>query len=125
MARRRQRKKKTTSARPVLVVLRGGPSDSTLERYGLTRSEWQVMYDVYNGRCHVCREPPKGYLCIDHEHVKGWRKMAPADRKRYVRGLLCFYCNYRRVGRGINLLMATRMVEYLTTYEQRSNRATA
>ena len=46
------------------------------------------------GVCAICkRVPPSLRLNIDHEHVKGWKKMPPEQRKQYVRGLLCFQCN--------------------------------
>lgn len=86
----------------------------------MTKAEWRDLFASQQGCCAICRRKPhEARMCIDHEHVPGWRKMPPEQRKIYVRGILCFYCNYRRVGRGINLEVARRMVQYLENYELR------
>jgi len=97
------------------------PSKATLKKYGLTEDAWRTIADAQGHACFVCeQEPTKGRLCIDHDHVKGWSKMPPELRARYVRGILCFRCNTTYVGRSITVRRAQRVVEYLTQYLGRS-----
>jgi len=73
------------------------PTKQTLKKYGLSLEEWQMMND---GLCHLCRDaPPSGRLFIDHEHIPRWRHKKPEERRRHVRGLVCFTCNTRRIAR--------------------------
>lgn len=96
------------------------PKPATLKRYGLTLEEWQAMLARQGGTCAVCRRAPTtGRLCVDHEHVKGWKAMPPEERKQYVRGLLCFWCNHAYVGRGITVDKAINIVRFLNAYEER------
>jgi hypothetical protein len=44
--------------------------------------------------------PKSGRLNVDHFHTKGWKNMAPARRKLYVRGLVCYFCNRFFLARG-------------------------
>jgi hypothetical protein len=54
------------------------PSKATLKKYGLSEDEWQKILTRQNGVCAVCEKvPTTGRLCIDHEHVKGWKKLPP------------------------------------------------
>lgn len=90
------------------------PKPATLARYGLTEAEWRGILEAQGGVCFVCQKlPPSGRLCTDHEHVKGWKKKPPEERKRYVRGILCWVCNHYYLGRGITVAKARRVVEYL------------
>jgi hypothetical protein len=96
------------------------PSQNTLKRYGLSEVEWRAMADAQAEACFVClQKPTKGRLCIDHEHVKGWKHMPPGQRKLFVRGLLCFRCNTTFVGRGVTIERANRVALYLTNYQAR------
>jgi hypothetical protein len=96
------------------------PKKATLARYGLTLEEWRTMLEAQGGVCYVCeREPPSGRLCIDHFHVKGWKKMPPERRKLFVRGLLCWTDNHYLVGRGANVPKARRVLQYLEAFEAR------
>lgn len=93
------------------------PTRATLSRYGLSENEWRAIAVAQNFVCYVCEQPPKkGRLCIDHEHVRGWKKMKPDERKKYVRGLLCWWCNSRYVSRSVTLAKARRVVMYLERY---------
>lgn len=97
------------------------PSLATLKKYGLSESEWRALLDKQGGVCAVCKiEPSKGRLCIDHEHVKGWKKMPPEKRKLYVRGLLCWVCNHYYLGRGISIQKAQNVVLFLEDYRDRA-----
>ena len=96
------------------------PTLSTLKKYGLTIDDWKLLAEKQNNRCFVCkRTPSTNKLCIDHEHVKNWKKMPPDQRKLYVRGLLCWVCNHYYLGRGINIEKAENVVLYLKEYEVR------
>jgi hypothetical protein len=60
--------------------------DSRLQaRYGITLADYKRMHEAQNGVCAICNRPPNGHgdLHVDHDHATG-----------YVRGLLCFSCNY-------------------------------
>lgn len=50
-------------------------------RYGITRADYERMYEEQTGRCRICGEDPER-LYIDHCHATG-----------AVRGLLCWHCN--------------------------------
>ncbi len=98
------------------------PKVTTLKKYGLTRQEWIAILLRQDMVCAVCHKAPKsGKLNVDHEHVKGWKKMSAPERKKYVRGLLCFVCNFRYLSKGMNLDRARHTVSYLSAYESRKH----
>lgn len=88
-----------------------GPSKRTLDKYGLTRVEYWGLFHRQYRACAVCRS--EGRLVIDHEHVKGWKRMKPEDRRKHVRGLLCWRCNYHFAGKGMNEVRAWRLYNYM------------
>lgn len=62
--------------------------------YGITLKEWEMMFDKQQSVCYICKTMPKSkILCVDHIHIKSFKKMKPMDKKKYVRGLLCYMCN--------------------------------
>lgn len=62
--------------------------------YGISLKEWYEIYNEQQGVCWICKTlPPSGSLSVDHIHIKGFKKMRPEEKKKYVRGLLCFLCN--------------------------------
>jgi hypothetical protein len=94
------------------------PSKQTIKKYGLTLKEWNNIADSQNQVCYICLKlPPARILCVDHLHIKGFKKMKPEDKKKYVRGLLCRYCNLRVASKAINLEKAIRLVAYLQAFE--------
>ena len=96
------------------------PTPLTLRKYGLSRDEWTAMLEAQGGTCAVCLyDPPSGRLVIDHEHVPKWKKMAPEQRKQYVRGLLCWTCNRYFLARGATEFKLARAAEYLKRYHLR------
>jgi hypothetical protein len=108
------------------VVTVDPPTPQTLARYGLSVDEWRAMLDAQGGRCGVCGRVPKPNkntgkirLVIDHEHVRGWKRMPPERRKLYVRGLVCWFCNHYYLGRGITVAIARGVVAFLERYEAR------
>ena len=97
------------------------PKKATLKRYGLSEPEWLEMLERQGGVCAICqKEPPNKRLCTDHHHVPKWKKMPPQQRKLYVRGLLCAYCNLRLLRKGWTLAKLERAVIYMKEYEQRA-----
>ncbi|MCG3771280.1 MAG: hypothetical protein JW384_02463 [Nitrosomonadaceae bacterium] len=93
------------------------PSKPTLNRYGLSLEEWRVISDRQGGTCGVCGTvPPSGTLHIDHEHVRGWRSMKPIARRKYVRGLLCWFCNSVLLRRGASPERLRSAANYLDVY---------
>jgi hypothetical protein len=61
------------------------PPNHVLKKYGLSREQYQQLWDLSGGRCPLCNKR-FGWnrpACIDHDH-KTYR----------VRGLLCSPCNY-------------------------------
>ena len=65
------------------------PRPATLKKYRLSREQYKKMFDSRQGACHICARGVRLY--IDHDHKTG-----------FVRGLLCFTCNYRVVSRGLD-----------------------
>ena len=63
------------------------------ETYGLTLRQDLEMEFLQKGRCKICLRLPKPGgrpLMIDHDHKDG-----------RVRGKLCYRCNHRLLGRGL------------------------
>lgn len=60
--------------------------------YGITAAQWGVMARLQGGACAICRRAPKPgkKLHTDHDH-----------KTKRVRGGLCFRCNHRLLGRGL------------------------
>lgn len=96
------------------------PKPETLEKYGLTAEEWIALAEAQGNACAVCRKPPTtGRLCVDHEHTPKYKKLPPEERKKRVRGLLCFFCNKYYVGRAITIEKSRNVTRYLETYATR------
>lgn len=75
--------------------------------YGLSVADYNTILEYQQGRCGICRKPPKAgrSLAVDHAHEDGQRGT--------VRGLLCFFCNKRVLGaRSAEVLVKT--AEYVT-----------
>lgn len=92
-----------------------------LNSYGITESEWMDRFNARNGRCAVCKNEAKR-LCVDHYHIKGYDTMAPQEKKKYWRGLICWRCNYFYLARGMNIEMAESVMTYLQEYENYADR---
>ena len=93
------------------------PYQKTLARYGLGFIEWSDMVIAQRGRCFICQEKKK--LCIDHFHVKRWKYLPPDKRKKYVRGLLCFQCNYKILPKGVTIQKLRNAAKYLRNFENK------
>ena len=57
--------------------------------YGLTLDEW---YEMSKNGCWMCGKK-EGRLNVDHVHVPGYKKLEPEQKRKYVRGCLCFMDN--------------------------------
>ena len=93
------------------------PTRPTLKRYGLTEQDWRDMLAEQGFACGVCHKvPASGTLHIDHDHVRGWRKMVPAERRKYVRGLTCFVDNSVFLRRGATPERLRAAADYLERF---------
>lgn len=100
------------------------PSSGTLAKYGLTLSEWLAILKCQGNVCAICQKFPKsGRMCVDHDHIRGWKKLEPAKRRKHVRGILCFFCNAYYIGRALTIAKALRVAAYLEAHEARKNHA--
>ena len=97
------------------------PTQTTLNKYGLSQAEWIDMFMAQDGKCPICHKEPKtfkgGEFHIDHWHVRNWKNMLPEERKRFVRGIVCQWCNRSYLSKGINLTKARNMVIYLEKFK--------
>jgi hypothetical protein len=74
----------------------------------LAELERQKLSDAQHGCCAICHKHESQFtnrLAVDHNHRTG-----------VVRGLLCYYCNKRRVGRN-SLQSAYEVWQYLLKYD--------
>lgn len=95
------------------------PRVKTIARYGLSVSDWVAILDAQGNVCAICGGlPASGRFCIDHFHVKNWKKMSSQQRKRYVRGITCYTCNHYLLSKNMTLPKARAVVEYLEKYEE-------
>ncbi len=96
------------------------PSKATLRKYGLTEELFLEFAAAQEFACGVCGlRPINNKLCIDHEHVKGWKKLPPEERVLYVRGLCDWVCNSRILTKGVTRMKLIGAVLYLGRYEER------
>lgn len=79
--------------------------DSYLQRvYGITLQQYKTILARQSGTCAICGKRPKpaSNLHVDHDHKSG-----------IVRGLLCWYCNRRLVGRHHDGRLLRAAADYL------------
>jgi hypothetical protein len=100
------------------------PIFKTLNRYGLTEYEWLSMLNAQGWACGCCGKK-KQLWNIDHHHVRGWNKMPRKERKKYVRGILCWRCNKIVVASRLTAEESARITTYLKKYEARRRAAEA
>lgn len=99
------------------------PSKTTLKKYGLTLMEWMKMLRRQGYVCAICKKvPSSGRFVTDHQHVRGFKKMLPEDKKRFVRGICCQHCNRYYLAKGITVEKAQNIVAYLQAYENRTTK---
>jgi len=96
------------------------PKPETLRKYGLSITEWKEILCRQNYRCAICKGiPSTGKFVIDHQHVRNYKKLSPEKRKSYVRGELCWRCNYYFAGKGMCYEWAVNLSVYFREYEKR------
>ena len=89
-------------AQPVLA-LKERRRDQDLRRlYGISLATYRQMFALGKGLCWICDRPPKRSLHVDHDHKTG-----------VVRGLLCFLCNRKLIGRRRDPRLFERAADYL------------
>ncbi len=92
-----------------------------LNRFGISLEEYNYKLEQQKGVCFVCKEmPTTKRLAVDHLHIKGFKAMSREDKKKYVRGLLCWQCNVM-IGKLEKRISGNRMrlegtVEYFSKY---------
>jgi len=91
------------------------------EWYGLTKQEWLDIFIAQGCMCPICKVTNKKFV-TDHFHVRGWKNMPPHERKKYVRGILCTYCNFRVLFTGVTIEKLENAVAYLRRWEARKPR---
>lgn len=94
-------------------------TEKTAKKYGLTQLDWLRLLEAQGWACAVCRRSKGVTMNTDHEHVKGWAKLPPEQKRRFVRGVLCTHCNYRVVHSNLTASEAARIATYLRLYEER------
>jgi hypothetical protein len=117
----------TRSTELTLEAFRHGvtpPAPATLARYGLTSEEWLELLAAQDWQCPIC-ERPAGELKLntDHEHVRGFDKLKPSEKKQYTRGVLCAHCNFRKVHSTNDGVTSQRIADYVKAYERRRDAA--
>ena len=93
------------------------PTPATLKKYGLSLEDWTALGAAQNWTCPCGRVPGTGRFNIDHEHFRGWKDLKPTERRRYVRGLVCWTCNKYQLARGATPLRLLALSKYLARYE--------
>jgi superfamily II helicase len=67
-----------------------------LKMYGISFSEYEAMLSSQNHSCAICGKHESHFsmkLAVDHYHIRNFKKFPPEEKKKYIRGLLCFRCN--------------------------------
>ena len=99
------------------------PSKATLKKYGLSAAEWTSILRRQGYKCPICNKvPSSGRFVTDHEHVRGYKKMKPEEKKQYIRGLCCQHCNRWYLAKGISIEKAQNIVKYLQNYQSRTTK---
>ena len=94
------------------------PLPRTLSKYGMTASDWLAIMHRQDWKCPICTMSNTiNVWNIDHQHVPGWNKMIASERKRYVRGVLCWRCNKKSAPSNLSAADARRLAAYLEIYE--------
>jgi hypothetical protein len=90
-----------------------------LRLYGITLDDYARLLAAQGGVCAICKKPPAegSNLAVDHDHAIVTRvpkaKRTPELLRSSVRGLLCWLCNHRRIGRGATPAIMHAAGDYL------------
>lgn len=106
MARRKGQKKQQSKR---------GRDGYLKKTYNISEVEYEKLAEAYKGACWICDRKPKTgrKLNVDHDH----KLQKIAGVRASVRGVLCFMCNKRLIGRRRreHAPLFTRAAEYLTS----------
>lgn len=83
-------------------------NDYLMRKYGITEDQYLDKLKKQKDSCALCKKHQSNFsyrLHVDHNHKSG-----------KVRGLLCYYCNFRRVGRH-DFASAEALYSYMVEYE--------
>lgn len=87
------------------------------QKYGVTVEDYDEILKSQNGVCYICGSEPKlRRLAVDHEHIKGYSKLDPIDKRKYVRGLLCHFCNRFYMGGKPTVEKFKKCIQYIEKY---------
>jgi hypothetical protein len=77
------------------------------KKYGITIEQYDVLFQVQNGVCAICKRPErlKKNLAVDHNHETG-----------KVRGLLCTQCNLALSHISEDIVIAESMINYIKSH---------
>ena len=78
-------------------------------KYGITEADYNRQLKEQDYSCAICKKLASNFkkrLAVDHNHKTG-----------KARGLLCFYCNHKFVGRH-SLNTARVLYQYMRKYEK-------
>jgi hypothetical protein len=96
------------------------PTEQTVKKYGLDEQGWLRILRDQGWVCPICKKPSStGRYVVDHDHVRGFKKMAADEKRLYIRGITCWFCNHSYLGRGITVEKAKNVVAYLVAYAER------
>ena len=89
--------------------------------YGLSKEEYQTLYENQKGRCAICERENKtdskgNNLSVDHWHSPIVNKKRGTHNKSDVRGLLCHDCNIGLGAFAENINNLIRAVDYLNSH---------
>lgn len=94
------------------------PTAPTLKKYGMTEDDFAALWERQNGLCAVCgKDLMSGAINIDHAHVRGWKKMEPEERRKYVRGITCWFDNRHTLMRGMTPARLRAAADYLESWK--------
>lgn len=101
------------------------PAPATLKKYGLEEQQWIAMYLNQGGKCACCGNPfwddekneKLRNTYVDHAHVKNYKKLPPQEKRKYVRGIICYQCNFKLLEKSNTLKRLKQGVAYLERFE--------
>lgn len=102
-----------------------------MKLYGLTLTDYDRLLEAQGGACAICGHSPKPgtNLAVDHDHTLVTcvpkARRTPELLRSSVRGLLCWVCNHRRIGRGATPAIMHTAGDYLESALERAQRLLA
>lgn len=74
--------------------------------FGITEEQYNELLEKQNNSCALCKKNREHFdrrFAVDHDHQSG-----------EIRGLLCFYCNHKLIGRHRDADLLRRMADYVS-----------